>query len=81
MGQGAITRKVVEMRAGVTGEEVMDIVRREVVNALMDWEGNTFICFPNQLVGNMLDSKHWVFVNRQVVRYWTAGQACMAWWD
>ena len=32
--QGAITRKVVEMRAGVTGEEVMDIVRREVVNAL-----------------------------------------------
>ena len=32
--QGAITRKVVVMRAGVTGEEVRDIVRREVVNAL-----------------------------------------------
>ena len=32
--QGAITRKVGEMRAGVTGQEVKDIVRREVVNAL-----------------------------------------------
>ena len=32
--QGAITRKVGVMRAGVTGEEVRDIVRREVVNAL-----------------------------------------------
>ena len=32
--QGAITRKVGEMRAGVTGEEVRDIVIREVVNAL-----------------------------------------------
>ena len=32
--QGAITRKVGEMRAGVTGQEVKDIVRREVVDAL-----------------------------------------------
>ena len=32
--QGAITRKVGVIRAGVTGEEVRDIVRREVVNAL-----------------------------------------------
>ena len=32
--QGAITRKVGVMRAGVTGEEVRDIVSREVVNAL-----------------------------------------------
>ena len=32
--QGAITRKVGEMRAGVTGQEVRDIVKREVVNAL-----------------------------------------------
>jgi hypothetical protein len=32
--QGAITKHVGEMRAGVTGEEVRDIVRREVVDAL-----------------------------------------------
>ena len=32
--QGAITRKVGVMRARVTREEVRDIVRREVVNAL-----------------------------------------------
>ena len=32
--QGAITRHVGEMRAGMTGEEVRDIVRREVVDAL-----------------------------------------------
>ena len=32
--QGAITRKVGVIRAGVTGEEVRDIVRREVVNDL-----------------------------------------------
>jgi enhancer of mRNA-decapping protein 4 len=31
---GAITRHVGEMRAGVTGKEVRDIVRREVVDAL-----------------------------------------------
>ena len=32
--QGAITRKIGVIRARVTGEEVRDIVRREVVNAL-----------------------------------------------
>jgi enhancer of mRNA-decapping protein 4 len=32
--QEAITRKVGEMRAGVTGQEVKDIVRREMVKAL-----------------------------------------------
>ena len=32
--QGAITRHVGEMRAGVTGEDWRDIVRREMVDAL-----------------------------------------------
>ena len=32
--QGAITRHVGLMRTGMTGEEVRDIVRREVVDAL-----------------------------------------------
>ena len=32
--QGAIKRKVGEMRAGMTGHEVRDIVSREVVNIL-----------------------------------------------
>ena len=32
--QGAISRKVGEMGSGVTGQEVKDIVRREVINAL-----------------------------------------------
>jgi len=34
--QGAITRQVGEMRGGVTGQEVRDIVRRELVEALND---------------------------------------------
>ena len=33
--QGAITRHVGEMRAGMTGEEVRDIVRREVVDVYL----------------------------------------------
>ena len=33
--QGAITRHVGEMSAGMTGEEVRDIVRREVVDVYL----------------------------------------------